>query len=240
MKLNLSDSVKYKIVKAINDGLDISREIYNEGNMRAKNAIHFFKMDVVSNEIIKCFEDEEDFKVFNIKRGSYNVLLLYYIPENSLISIMSRSRLQQLLHRISFENVHYFDALASFNEDNNQISFITEIESVNKNEIESIKDSIYPHIGSKAPISYYTVSIIMKGLQLIGVESLCVSEYMNIINNEDWSDFIELDYNHFEENDVLNSFDETLEISIKPSVARKDDISSNDIKPKIGKKANQA
>lgn len=240
MKLYLSDSIKYKIVKAINDGLDISREIYNEGNMRAKNAIHFFKMDVVSNEIVKCFEDEEDFKVFNIKRGSYNVLLLYYIPENSLISIMSHSRLQQLLHRTSFENVHYFDALASFNEDNNQISFITEIDSVNKDEIESIKDSIYPHIGSKAPISYFTVSIIMKGLQLIGVESLCVSEYMNIINNEDWSDFIELDYNHFEENDVLNSFDETLEISIKPSVVRKDDISSNDIKPKIGKKANQA
>ncbi len=240
MKLNLSESIKRKLVKAINDGLDISREIYNEGNMRAKNAIHFFKMDVVSNEIIKCFEVEEDFKVFNIKRGSYYVLLVYYIPENSLISIMSYSRLQQLIHRISFDHVHYFDALASFNEDTNQISFVTEIESVNKDEIESIKNSVYSHICSKTPISYYTVSINMKGLQLIGVESLCVSEYMNIINHEDWSDFIELDYNHIEENEDSHTFDETLEINIKPSIARKDDISSNDIKPKIGKKANQA
>lgn len=81
----------------------------------------------------------------------------------------------------------------------------------------------------------------MDKFRLVSVEAILTSEYLEVVDREDWSEFIEIDYSDisYEPSNANDDFDE-LDISLKPNVARNDDISEEHITPKIDKKQNQA
>lgn len=242
---SIADSIKTKIVKAINDGLDEAQNVYSTGSMRIRNSIHFYKMDAIANAVIMCLEDEDDIKILQIERGSYIVPLMYYIPDGTVLSLMSCGRYSTLMNRKDYSRVHYFDALVNFNDkleiDRNQLVLDEVIFDADVYEIDEIKNQISNQLDGKEPSKYITISMVMKGLQLIGVEAILTSEYFEEVERADWSQFIELDYSDIEYyDDVVSNEDDDLGITIKPNVVRKDDINEEDIKPKIGSKENQA
>ena len=106
--------------------------------------------------------------------------------------------------------------------------------------IESIKEQVKIQLGGIEPNKYVTIVFEMDTFRLVSVEAILTSEYLEIVEREDWSEFIEIDYNdiNYDEINIEKDTDE-LTISLKPNVVRNDDVSEENITPKIDTKENQ-
>lgn len=237
--------IKEQFVSAIKSGLNETQTVYGNTNKRINNAKHFVKMDNIANCVIKSFEEEDRLKIITFQRGSYTVVLVYDTENYILYSLMSSKRFQELLDRKDHSHVHYLDALVNFNDkldvERYQQVIDESIFEQNINEIDKIKEKVINQINGIEPEKYITVSFSMDNFRLISVEAILTSEYLEVIDREDWSEFIEIDYSDisYEQSNTNADFDD-LDISLKPNISRNDDISEEHITSKTDKKDNQA
>ncbi|MFW6015931.1 MAG: DUF5986 family protein [bacterium] len=235
-------SIKEKFVSSINDGLYETQIKYSGSNKLVTNAMHFEKMDNIANNVIDSFVTNPGYEIIIFPRGGYKVFLLYDKNKKVLYSFMSSSKFRELMDRKDFSHVHYYDALITLNSqlpiDRKQLALFKNTQGNNIHIINNIKEDLVEIIGNE-PEKYISIVIDMAGLQLLGVEAVLTSEYLEVAYREDWSEFIEVDYNTYSYSEELkNEDDSDLDITLKTNVTRTDDISLEDITPKVNKKAN--
>lgn len=244
MIYQINTSIKERIVSSIKNGLYETQSKYNSGSDSFKNARHFVKMDDIANNIVESFESNYDFQIIKFPRGSYKLPLLYDKTKNIIYSFMSSSKFKELIDRKDHSHVHYFDVFVTFNKKlsikKRQLALFENLHETNLHKINNVKNQLVQMIG-REPKKYITIVFDMDGFRLLSVEAVLTSEYMEIAYKEDWSDFIKIDYNDlaYEDEEELDDFDE-LPISIKPDIARNDDISEEHITPKVYKKENKS
>ncbi|SFM05214.1 DUF5986 family protein [Halanaerobium salsuginis] len=243
MRNSINQDIKEKFVSSINNGLYETQSRYS-GYEIINNAKHFVKMDDIANSVINSLKSNVSFEIFIIKRGSYKLPLFYDKNNDVLYSLMSSRRFQELLDRKDFSQVHYLDALITLNDklliDKKQLALFDSSSESNLHIINNIKEDIIQTIGLE-PGKYMTIAFDMDGFKLLGVEAILTSEYLEVAYREDWSELIEIDYNdlsYLELEDENDSDD--LEITIKPNVSRNDDITEEEITPKVMKKSNRS
>lgn len=235
MHQSVPNGIKMKIVQAVKTGLNDTQ--VRTAGMRFKRSIHFLKMDLIADEAVRLLEAETDFKLIQLPRGGYPVLLMYYIPTGTIYSIMSKSRFKTLINRRDFSRVHYFDALVDFNDNlefyQHQLVIDDELCIRDREELDSIKNQVRDLLGGNEPQNYVTVEIDMNWLTLVGVEAILTSEYIEVLSSENWSEFIEIDYSDLEYSGVVEVDDnDDLGITLRPEVIRKGDVSKGEINPK--------
>lgn len=244
MDNNYDSIIKQKFVSAIKSGLNETQSTYENNGKFVNNAKNFAKMDNIANSVIKSFDADINFNVVTFKRGSYVVALVYDTINGILYSLMSSSKLQELLDRKDHSHIHYWDALINFN---NKLGF-NRLQQVideslfeqNDDKIHKIKDKIKTLLKGTEPSKYLTLEFSMDRFRLISVGVILTSEHWEVMDREDWSEFIEIDYSDisYEESYVSDDYEE-LEISLKHNVERPGDISEKSITPKVDERENQ-
>ncbi len=236
--------IKQKFVSAIKNGLNETQGMYENNGKNVNNARNFAKMDNIANSVIKAFEADINFKVVMLKRGSYIVALVYDKIEGTLYSLMTSSKLKELLDRKDHSHIHYWDGLINFNDDlgfNRLQQVIDEslFEQTNY-KINKIKDTIKTLLNNTEPTKYLSLEFSMNGFRLTSVEAILTSKYWEVMGREDWSEFIEIDYSDISYDALYmgDDYDE-LDISLKHDVERPGDISEKSITPKVGEKEKQ-
>lgn len=243
LKSKIDSYIKEKFVSSIKNGLSETQNMYYGRLKRISNAKHFVKMDEIVNSVIQTLEQDSDFQIITLKRGSYELVLFYHMDSDTLFSLMSLNRFQDLLNRKDYSHVHYLDALINFNDKLNydrQQMVIDECYFEQESEkIEYIKEQVKNLLGGIEPGKYITIVFDMDNFRLVSVEAILTSEYLEVVEREDWSEFIEIDYSdiHYDEINAGEDTDELI-ISIKPNVVRNDDISEEHISPKTDIKEN--
>ncbi|CDI50106.1 DUF5986 family protein [Clostridium tetani] len=220
---NVNDRIKEKFVAAIKDGLNETRLKAQIEYKEINNAIHFEKMDNIANSLINAFKFESNYRIVKLKRGSYIVVLIFDSENKILFSALSHSRFETLLKRKSHLKTHYIDALVDFNI---SIGF-KRVQQVidesffekNNDEINKIKEQITDVLNGEIPERYVTVCFEMERFSLCNVEAVLTSEHFEVIERDNWSDLIEIDYNDvIYENSISNEDSEELNISIKSEI----------------------
>lgn len=245
MNNNISDDMKKSLIISIINGLDETRNVFNDPFRKIKNSIHFYKMDEISNAIINDLESNEEFKLIYLKRGRHIVTLVYYIADGTLFSFMSKSRFETLIKRTDLSHIHYFDGLCNINEKlgilRNQLVLDDEMFARESDQIEEIKAQVRVQLDGLEPQKYMSVVMEMNGLRLMSVDAILTSEYLEVAHIESWSEFIDVDYSEIEfyESNETSDEENDLGITLKSNVIRKDDITGDDIKPKVDIKSNQ-
>lgn len=236
--------IKEQFVSAIKSGLYKTQMVYGNTNRKINNAKHFVKMDNIANCVMEAFKEDERLEIITFQRGSYIVILVYDTERSILYSLMNSKRFNAILERKDHSQIHYLDALVNFNckldIERYQQVIDESIFGQNINEIDKIKEKVVNQINGIEPEKYITVSFSMDRFRLLGVEAILTSEYLEVVDREDWSEFIEIDYSDisYEPSNENIDFDD-LDISLKPNISRNDDISEEQITPKIYKKEEQ-
>lgn len=239
--------VKNMFVTSIKHGLDDAMQLYSTGKY-INNSKHFYKMDAMANAIIDQISNDSNFKLVKIKRGSYIVPLFYCVENSTIYSIMSSSKFKELITRSDLAHIHYYDGLIYLNEKLNiprkQLVLNDNMFIRDNYQIDIIKESVKDQLDGYEPDKYMSLSVTMDMFNLRKVECILTSEYLEVSYEEDWSEFIEIDYNDIDytinATDEIDEEDDNLNITIKPDISRKDDISEKHITPKVGIKENQA
>lgn len=241
MVSSIDRQFKEKIISGIKNGLNNTQSMYYGQSKRICNAKHLVKMDEIANSIIDSIErfgGEEDFHILTLPRGAYDVLLVYCVNTGILLSFMSKNRFKTLIHRKDHSKVHYLDALVAFNDKHNfdrqqlviDESFICQDLDV----INNIKENVKSQLGELDPSYYLTIVMDMNYFRLSSVEAVLTSQYLEVIEREDWSDLIQIDYDDINHDELeLNVDEDDLNISIKQNG---DDITEDDITPKVSRK----
>lgn len=200
-------------------------------------------MDNIANSVIKAFEKDPNLNVITLKRGGYTLVLVYDIVHDVLYSLMSSRRFEELLDRKDRSHVHYLDALVNFNDKYDRYQLVIVDDSFceqNVERINQIKENVIIQLNKTEPGKYITVSFGMDNFRLISVEAILTSEYLEVVDREDWSEYIEVDYNDISYDDSeANDDNDELHISLKPNIERNDDLSEQDITHKIDKRENK-
>jgi len=237
--------IKEQFVSAINSGLNETKTEYENANKKINNAIHFSKMDNIANCVINAFKEEDSLNIITFRRGFYTLVFVYDKVNDILYSLMNSKRFQEILNRKDHSHTHYLDVLVNFNDKLDVERYQQVIDEYifepNIHEIDKIKEKIINQINGIEPEKYITISFSMDKFRLVSVEAILTSKYLEVVDREDWSEFIEIDYSDisYEPSNANDDFDE-LHISIRSNIARNDDISEKHITPKIDKKENQA
>ncbi len=156
---------------------------------------------------------------------------------------MSLSKFKELMERKDYSHIHYFDVFVTLNKklpiNKKQLALFDNFHEPNKQKINNVKSQLIQMIG-REPKKYITIVFDIDGFRLLNVEAVLTSEYLEIAYKEDWSDFVEIDYNEliYEDEEELDDSDE-LPISIKTHITRNDDITEEHITPKVSEKENK-
>jgi hypothetical protein len=231
LTIPLSDDLKTKIIQAIYDGykndiLDFKREY----PLETYNCIPFMKWDFINTNIINRVNDEK-FQCFKISRGRWKLILLYDKDTKYLYVMMNKNRFEQLQdelqNRINNNKVHYIDALALINKDLNelsknsniQLSFFDDYE-LREKEIEVLlHNEILKNIDNEVN-RLVVISFSVNRLEITSVIAYILTTELEIVYEENWNEFISIDYDNISDNELfdINEDDDDIEIGIRDIV----------------------
>lgn len=218
MTIDVETAFKKQYVQAIVEGLDESREYYDTP-MVVRNARNFKKMDDMANAIIEAFRDNNDYRITLLPRGSYKVALLYHTATRTLITFVSKKSFENNLNKIECDRSYYMYALFGFNGDCGfkpmQISLGDMFNEECLGKMNGIRGEVVQLLDGDVPDKYITVCIDMKDFMLMGIEAVLTNEHLDVIDTEDWSEYIEVDYIDVPQHTVLGDIDD-IYVSIKP------------------------
>ena len=111
---------------------------------------------------------------------------------------MRQSRLTALLNRKDFSNTHYIDAALEYNDDydapHEQTVMDESFREKDADKIREVRNQIKQMLNGHIPEKYVTVCYEMDGFRLCRVEAVMSSAYLDVIERDDWSDIIGVDY----------------------------------------------
>jgi hypothetical protein len=233
---NVDERIKEKFVAAIKDGLNETKLEYQIKQKEINNAIHFDKMDNIANSLIRAFKLESNLRIIKLKRGTYNIVLIFDSENKTLFSALSDKRFDTLSKRKDHTKTHYLDALVDFNI-SMEFERIQQVldESIfekNNDEVSKIKQQVIELLNGAIPERYIIICFDMEIFRLCSVEAVLTSEYLEVIERNDWSELIEIDYNDviYEDINDMENNDE-LNISIKSEILDKIESSEDLVLP---------
>lgn len=246
MNIKCDISTKKRFVAGIKNGLSQTETTYANKAKPIDNSKHFVKMDNIANNVISQFESDVNFTVVkSFKRGSYTIVLIYDKINGILYSIMTTSKYKALMNRKKLNHTHFFDALIDFNDEldieRQQLVIDERLFDKDNSKIDEIKEKIKTFLDGIKPTEYLSIVANMNGFKLTGVEAVLTSEYLEKIDTDDWSEYIEIDYSDISYDEAYMSSDfYDLEISLKVDIAEKNDVLEELITSKSEVKENKS
>ncbi len=228
MHEHTEDYIKKRVVEAIKNGLyEAKQEMYGNTD-RVRNSLPLRKLDKIANSIIREFQGEDAFEELLWRRGGYDITLLYNKQDKTLYSFMSDKRFAELLRRKIIKRFHYLDILDEFNgnlkPDRSQLSLFDDIVNKDEEKLLELKNQVLGLLHNDEPAKYITVCHTIEGFRLCYVKAVITSKYLEIIEENDWSNFIDNDYSETIFDDApKNIFDEEVKVTLKTNLPKRSD-----------------
>lgn len=232
----VDDNVKHQIVRLLSDAVQNDvKEIMSTHYFEFFNSVHFLTWDCIYTRVYKRLNNENIICI-KCKRGPWSFVLVYDLQSKYLYSFMKDKRLDQLiLERKNRSAIHYLDALVTLNTGINELNIdMTNAEQqlellpLEKDSdwlkaVEKIlRDMLGIYYGKIEKYAIITFNQFKGEVQSVKVTLL--SPNMDIIYQEDWSKFINVDYDKSDYssfNDWNSDDDENEEddfVKLKPDV----------------------
>ena len=222
MHEHTEDYIVKRVVGAIKNGLyEIKQEMYGNTD-RIKNSLPLRKLDKIASSIIKEFQIDEEFEEPVWRRGGHDRALLFNKKDKALYSFMSDKRFSELLSRKSIKRLHYLDILDEFNgkikPDRSQLSLVDIIDK-DEGKLLELKNQFLSLVQNEEPTKYITICHTVDGFRLCNVKAAITSKYLEVIEERDWSEFIDIDYSEAIFEDIpKNILDEEVKVTLKSNI----------------------
>jgi hypothetical protein len=216
-----TDSViKKRMVEAIKNGLYETKEEMRGKDDVVNNSLPYRKLDNIANSIIRKFHDDDIFRYVLCKRGWYIILFLYDKINKVLYSFFSEKRFNELINRKTISNLHYIDALVEFNDDLQtdrlQQVLDEDLSSKDEDKVQELKNKIITMLDNDEPQKYITVCHAIDDFRLCNVKAVITSKYLEVLEKNDWSEFIDIDYREAIFDDIpKHDLDDEVKVTLK-------------------------
>lgn len=221
-----------KVVEAIQLGLKRAKIAEMENGDRFNNAKSSKIIDKMMSSLYSNLSLDGRLEVYELYRGSYKLLLVYCRGEHRLYSFMSENRMNSLINSKKREDKkNYIFALIKLNPGERQQQTLFQETDIVLDGQKKIIEKVREIINEDDNIEYITFLYDKKGYNLLNVRAVKMSQYAELIESQDLSDYIAVDYDDVYENANNDSIEATgdLEISLKKEIlTQSEDV---DIKP---------
>ena len=217
-------------VTAIQKGLTNARNEINASNTLTDNRKHMQKWDYIGTTVSKAFESQEKYSFIPLDRGLFKPIMIFDKEEKVLYTIIKKKNFDKLLNRKSVDKIHYIDALLDYNltyqATPQQLSLFDMENMFSDNAVDKIHDlqtNIETILCSDEINKYITIVIDFNNYILTDVNAVLCSKWLEIIDENNWSEFITPSYDDIEDNGKGNFVHETeikSKISLKPAVRK--------------------
>lgn len=224
MKYMIDEEFSKTIVEGMQLGLKRAKIAERENGDRFDNAKSLRNIDKMMSSLYTMISIDERYEAKEFNRGSYKLLFVYNREEHRLYSFMSEDRLGTLINSKNLKDKkNYIFSLMKFNpgERLQQVLF-TEMDII-IDEQQKIQERVRQIIEEDGDIEYITVLYRKQGFNLLSVKAVKMSQYAEVIESQDLSDYITVDYEDVYEksNNDKEEIPGDLEFSIKPNILAK-------------------
>ena len=220
----LTDEFSKAIVEGIQQGLKNAKIAKKENADKFDNAERFRIIDKMMSSLYYKIGENEAFSVKEFYRYSYKLLLAYNREEHTLYSFMSEDRLTTLINSKNMKDKqNYIFALMKFNPADRQQVLLEGMEELMDEVIDEqskIQERVREIIEEDGEIQYITVLYKKQGYSLLNVRAVKMSQYAEVLDSKDISDYIAVDYDEIYE-DTADNKEEILsevEFNLKPEI----------------------
>lgn len=228
------DIDKKSIIFAIQTGLSNAWvEIYSS-NTITENRKHMEKWDKINTCVYDLFLENDRFSVMPLDRGLFKLIMIFDNKERILFTIIKKDNFNKLLRRKLLPKAHYIDAMFDYNysyrQEPMQMSMFDAKNMFSEGVERQIKDlqTTIDSLLLNGPIKkYISIVVDFKGFTLTEVRAVLGSKWLEIIETDDWSEYINPSFDEIEDNgkrDYVQSTDLKSKISIKPSVKKQQEM----------------
>lgn len=220
----VDDEFSKTIVEGMQLGLKNAKIAKRENGDRFDNAERFRNVDKIISSLYSKISLDSRYEAKEFYRGSYKLLFVYNREEHRLYSFMSEDRLGTLINSKNIKDKqNYIFSLMKFNpEERRQQVLFPEMDII-LDEQEKIQERVRQIIEEDGDIEYITILYKKQGFNLLSVRAVKMSQYAEVINSQDLSDYITVDYEDAYENsyNIKEEIPAELEFSIKPDILAK-------------------
>ncbi len=220
----VDDEFSKTIVEGMQLGLKNAKIAKRENGDRFDNAERFRNVDKIISSLYSKISLDSRYEAKEFYRGSYKLLFVYNREEHRLYSFMSEDRLGTLINSKNIKDKqNYIFSLMRFNpEERRQQVLFPEMDII-LDEQEKIQERVRQIIEEDGDIEYITILYKKQGFNLLSVRAVKMSQYAEVINSQDLSDYITVDYEDAYENsyNIKEEIPAELEFSIKPDILAK-------------------
>ena len=212
------------IVEAMQLGLKRAKTAERENGDRFDNAKNLRNVDKIMSSLYSIISMDSRYEVKEFYRGSYKLLFVYNREDHRLYSFMSENRLGMLINSKNIKDKqNYIFSLMKFNPEKRRQQVLFPEMDIILDEQEKIQERVRQIIEEDGEIEYITVLYKKDKFNLLNVRVVKMSQYAEVIDNQDLSDYITVDYEDVYEksNNDKEEIHGDLEFSIKPDILAK-------------------
>lgn len=220
------------IVEGMQLGLKRAKIAERENGDRFDNAKSLRNIDKMMSSLYTMISIDERYEAKEFNRGSYKLLFVYNREEHRLYSFMSEDRLGTLINSKNLKDKkNYIFSLMKFNPGERLQQVLFPEMDIIIDEQQKIQERVRQIIEEDGDIEYITVLYRKQGFNLLSVKAVKMSQYAEVIESQDLSDYITVDYEDVYEksNNDKEEIPGDLEFSIKPGILAKSE--NLDVKP---------
>lgn len=217
----LEDNLAKCFVEGIEQGLRNAKTVKRDNGDIFDNSEHFRKVDKIMTSLYHEIQGLGNFEVKEFYRGGYKLLLAYNKETHKLFSFMSEDRIQTLINSNKLKDKkNYIFSLMQFNPNERQQQVIFPEMDIVMDELQKIQNRVRDIIEEDGSIEYITVLYKMLGYRLVKVRAVKMSQYAEVLDETDISNYITVDYSDIYE-DSTNDKEELfgdLEFNFKDDI----------------------
>lgn len=220
----IDESFSKTIVEGMQLGLKSAKVAKRENGDRFDNSESLRNIDKMMSSLYSKISLDSRYEAKEFYRGSYKLLFVYNREEHKLYSFMSEDRLGTLINSKNIKDKqNYIFSLMKFNPEKRRQQVLLPEMDVILDEQEKIQERVRQIIEEDGEIEYITVLYKKQGFNLLNVRAVKMSQYAEVIDSQDLSDYIAVDYEDTYENSnsTREEIPGDLEFSIKPDILAK-------------------
>lgn len=224
-------TVSELLVNAIYMGLLDARNELMTSKTVTNNRKHMAKWDFINTSVTNSLLTHERYSIVPLDRGLFEVIMIYDNLDKVLYTVMKRQNFNKLTGRNSISKAHYIDAMldvnSSYQKSPKQLSLLEDSNLFSENaenQIQILTQNIKILLNTNEILRYITIVVDFTGYTLTTVEAIFCSKWLEVIESDNWNDYITPTYDEAEN---INSTKHTPEneikskIKIKPAVKKK-------------------
>jgi len=195
---NRNEDFRAVVAQAIKDAcIEDLKEVRRQFGMKTFSSRHSLSRDIMNTHISRRL-DSNRFCIETFNRGAHEFIVIYDKSEKTLYSIMKYKTFKGLEKSKKKANVHYLEALGSFNNNNlaekYQIKFFKD--EYRKSQIEDLLFKIVSKEVIDQVEVHKLITFDIKNNELASISVFQLNSELDIINEESWNDYIQVDYDY--------------------------------------------